>query len=463
MKFQISDCNSKKNYVIVENSSKRNMRYIKNCLIALLCLSFIIGLTACLEETEVDEAKPADYGSFGYDVAVELATKWPNRSPGSVQEKQAAEYIAETFQSLGYDPEVMPFTYVDDNGDIQSSQNVIVRIKGDGFTVADDRGTHKQVEMQAIIGAHYDVAVTKEQSQAAEDETSETTQETEEVIDDENEDEEEEETQEDTLYTEVELPMPTLAEFDGIHNNASGVGSLLTIARQIKSQSTRYDIVLIAFGAGNAGQAGSRAYAAEMSDEEIANTDVMYNIDGIYAGDKVYAHSGQNSVAGTNQKIYEKRRKLYQATDVYYENELYTNNQFALYTNQSGIEVPWGEDGTGTATYREWTFRESDHSPFDKLNISVVFFESYDYDASNLDNMKESSNPAFAATNGFISNTAFDSSKYLENLFALNQTDTSTLSENESADTDLLTRRINNVSFVIEQAIHKGLHNAVEE
>ena len=272
-----------------------------------------------------------------------------------------------------------------------------------------------------------------------------------------------EQTETDTLYTEIELPIPTLDEFDGINSNASGVAVLLTVAKQLKNTKPGYDIVIVAFGAGCDSFAGSRAYTAALEAEELESIDVMYNVDGIYAGDKVYAHSGQNSVLGEARKSYEKRRKLYEATDVYYEYELYTNNLFALYTNQSGIKVPWGDAEHGqTAIYREWTRSESDHTPFDQLGIPVVFFQSYDYDADKIEDIKESSNPSFAATNGVIAGTAFDSSKYLDSLFELNQSSAVT-TRDERTKIDLLTRRINNVAFIIDGALKKGLHNAVDE
>lgn len=209
--------------------------------------------------------------------------------------------------------------------------------------------------------------------------------------------------------------VPTWADFNGITDNAASIGALMMIAREMKNQRTGYDVILVAFGAGKSGQAGARHFASGMTSGEIAATDAMYNMEGIYAGDKLYAHAGQNSILPGPQKDYEKRRKLYEATDVYYEHELYTNNRVALYTNQSSIEVD--HDGNGTLElYREWTLHESDHTPFDKLGIPIVFFEGFDYNAKTLEEMKESSNPAFTATNGQIKDTPYDSIAFLDAL-----------------------------------------------
>lgn len=464
MTFRISDLLSDKNKMYYKKSTARLIS------VFLVCSVMLMTLAACQDDTDVKTPVPADFGSYGSDLALELAASWPNRSPGSEQETAASDFIAESFKDLGYKPEIMPFTYIDTAGQIRSSQNVIVRIAGSGFTLEDADGERSQVSKQVIVGAHYDVSVTEEQvyidraeREGLATEPSETTAETSSgnASDGESVDGTEE-TEDDTFGEDFDLPMPFLSDFDGIHNNASGIAVLLTLASELKGQKPGYDIVLIAFGASEAGLAGSRAYAAEMDEEEIEKTDVMYNLNGIYAGDKLYAHSGQNSVLSGNQKKYEMRRKLYEATDVYYENELYTNNEFALYTNQSGIDVAWGSGGLQTAMYREWTMHESDHTPFDKLDIPIVYFESFDYDAESIDEMKESSNPVFAATSGKISGTPFDSSEYLEQLFQVNSTDPS-IGSAENRAIDRLTRRINNIAYIIDGAIAKGIHNAVKE
>ncbi|NLW12133.1 MAG: M28 family peptidase [Clostridiaceae bacterium] len=444
----------------------RGRTWAARFLTLIFVAALIIAMTGCNDEAPTEVSKPANYGEYGSDFAYDLASNWPYRSPGSRQEKQAADAIEQAFSDLGYEPEVQAFTYIGADSDIISSQNIIVRIPGAGFTIGEEGGTTSQVRKTVVIGSHYDVSVTAEQAEAARlerEQLEETTVTETEAETEATEEGETEETEPETLYTEIELPMPTLDLFDGIHNNASGVAVLLTVAKQLANSKPGYNIVIVAFGAGCDGFAGSRAFAASLEQEEIDSIDVMYNVEGIYAGDKVYAHSGQNSVLGEDQKSYEKRRKLYEATDVYYENELYTNNLFALYTNQSGIRVPWGDAERGqTAIYREWARSESDHTPFDQLGIPIVFFQSYDYDTDKIENIKESSNPAFAATNGVITGTAFDSSEYLANLFELSQS-SATAVRDERNRIDILTRRINNVAFIIEGGIKKGLHNAIDE
>ena len=168
----------------------------------------------------------------------------------------------------------------------------------------------------------------------------------------------------------------------------------------------------------------------------------MYCIDSIYAGDKLYASSGWNSlVAG--QK-YDKRRKLYEAYDVAYDNCLASINGVDLYYNESGIQTDINGDGV-IDIYREITTTQSDYTPFDLAGIPTVYFESYDYNYTTLAEMKETKNLDLQAFSGMIRHTDLDSTK----LLAL------------SVDEDQLIDRINNTACIIVGAIMKGAHNGV--
>ncbi|MDD2534286.1 MAG: M28 family peptidase [Eubacteriales bacterium] len=426
-----------------------------------LTLAFVVGLmvplSGCTDTGSASSASTiADFGTYGSKLALQLAADFPNRSPGSEQELAASEFLAKEFKDLGYKVILQDFTFTDADGATHPSQNLIVRAKGDGVTVTDADGKVTSERRQIIVGAHYDVSVTAEQaqkaaeeaaalalaeseSQAAAEATAESTAEG---------------TAADTIETTAEIPDPTLADYDGIHANASGIGALLTVARQLKRVNLDYDVLLIAFGAGTADQAGAKAYLnAGLSDADLQITDAMYNIDGIYAGDDMYAHAGQNSVLPGNQKIYELRRRLYEATDVFFENALYTNNGYNLNTNQSSLNVDLGEDGQ-VAIYREWTFHRSDHTPFDQAGIPIVFFESFDYDTDSLDNMKESKNPALSPTGGTVRDTRFDSTDFLQYLFRSNPV-TTREADQKKVFKERLEMRINNTAFIIVEAVKR--------
>lgn len=411
-------------------------------LIVLAMLAAVLPVTAC-SNSEQNTAAIANYGTYGSDLALEYAAEFPFRSPGSAQEKAAGDFLIKSFKDLGYTPIVTEFAFNDATGNALTSRNIAVLIKGSGFSKLDlDTDKVENLSSQIIIGAHYDSPVP-----AGAAEATTTSSETAPIA-----------TGTETQTQTTVIPVPTLADYDGIQDNASGVGTLLTIAEQIRSVKLGYDVILVAFGAGSSGQAGASYYASQMGSEEVAATDAMYCIDSIYAGSKVYAHSGRNTVKTGNLKDYEKRRKLYEVTDVFFENELYTNNNYMLYTNQSALWV----DLAGFAekvVYREWSLRESDYLPFDALGVPIVYFDSFNYDAKTLEDMQENQNPAFGETGGQISGTQFDSTAYLAQILN-NAAATAEITPAASTRINQLTKRVNNTAFVIIEAAKKGMYGA---
>jgi alkaline phosphatase isozyme conversion protein len=404
-------------------------------VLLLAMLPLLLPLTGC-GDAAPSKTTVANYGTYGSNVARKLAVTYPLRSAGSTQERSAGDMIIKALKDMGYEPIVTEFGFTDGQGETLQSRNIAVKIAGKGFTLTDADGKTSDIRRQVIIGAHYDtpvsvadVAAAKETAATGQPGTGETT-------------------------AEVAFE-PSWADYDGIHDNASGIGALLTAAKEMKSVHYGYDVILVAFGAGSAGQAGALYYASQLSKAEVAATDAMYCIDSIYAGDKVYAHSGWNSLEGNYQKDYGKRRKLYEVTDVFYEYELYTNNNFMLYTNMASFDVT--VEGIPTpVVYREWSLTESDYRPFDQLDIPIVFFESGNYDAASLEEVQESKNPSFGATSGKIRGTQFDQTDYLAQILNTTRATAGTGEASQAAPIDQLTKRINNVAFILLEAIRRG-------
>ena len=452
-----------------------------------LSLVMILAFTAC-DSGAVQSGPIANYGRYGSNLASRIAAAWPNRSPGSQEEKDTGAYLVSQLEDLGYKPVVESFSFTDQSGQLRHSNNISVLIEGQGFvTLAEEGKEPETLDRQVIVGAHYDdwfsaadvaaIEATAESSDPAVTEAAGTPAE------------------------------PSAGDFNGIHDNASGIGTLMTLAKLLRDEKPGYDVVLVAFGAGEAEQAGAKAYVSGMSESDIKRTDAMYCVDSIYAGDKVYAHSGRNSLRSGYQKDYEKRRKLYEVTDVFYEFELYTNNNYMLYTNQASFDVSYANQ-PARYLYREWTLTDSDYIPFDDQDIPIVFFESFNYDGKSLADLKESSSPVFSATNGAIRHTLYDSSLFLKQHYsqieqgmeteagteestsgtrygtdtvtetdAVTETDTgtgitttggsadettSTETEQKKVIVDQLTKRINNTAFIIFEAIRKGIPNTVQ-
>ncbi len=360
---------------------------------AILIVSFCLPIMACKKKEE--EAIPADYGDYGETFALRLASSYPYRNAFSSGEKGAGMMIQEELKRIGYDVEVQEFSAP--NG--QSSRNYIVRIPGEGFMQRDSFGTYSPIKKTVVIGAHYDSPISYEER--------------------------------------YDYP-----KYDGIQNNACGIGALMTIAKEMYGKSFGYDVVLVAFGAGSSNFLGARSFVSKLSEADIKCMDCMYCIESIYAGDKLYAHAGLSSLK--DGKKYSYRRKLYEAYDVAYDNLLSSELGVELYYNMSLLSFDVDTDGHEDM-YREVTKVRSDYCAFDACSIPIVFFESSDYNFSKLNDMKETKNLELQAYGGAIRNTPFDSSLLLQ----------------ESLDEERLKTRINAVSFIIVKAVEKGSQNCV--
>jgi len=376
--------------------ARRLVSYRLRLVAIVMAMLFAFPISACGADDSEKVIKPAQYGTYGEQIALTLSSEFPQRRAFSEQEKQAGQYVKEEFEKLGYVVDEQVFSSADGTG---KSANYIVSISGEGLMWRDSEGKYISSRRKVIVGAHYDSNV-------------------------------------------PEMEDSEILGYDGIQDNASGIGCLLTLAKEIKNQKLGYDVVLVAFGGGSADFAGARAFAAEMTAEEIADVDVMYCIESIYAGDKLYASSGHNSLEAG--KKYEKRRKLYEAYDVVYNSTLNSQNNVDLYYNMSGLNLDVNGDEIPDI-YREVTIEKSDYVPFDDAGIPIVFFESYDYNFSSLELMKETKNLNLQEMGGRVRGTSLDS--YMLLLPELGE--------------DRLMSRINNTAFIILEAIKKGSHDSV--
>ena len=364
--------------------------------VTLITVFMMLPLAGCSE----DEVKkiPAAYGSYGADFARELAASYPYRKAYSGQETAAGEMIRLELSSLGYEVEEQPFT----NEEGETSRNLIVHVEGKGFMGETEEGSGEYTEIRksVLIGAHYDSA-----------------------------------------FGADDMPEEGDYTYDGISDNASGVGCVMTSAKRISEyQDIGFDVTIVFFGAGHDDFAGARAYYASMTPDERESTEVMYCIESIYGGDKVYANAGMNSL-DLSQK-YQMRRKLYQAYDVAYDSELASTNGFSLLYNESGIVTDLNEDGQNDV-YREVSVNRSDYVVFDSANIPIVFFDSGDYFFTSLDETKETKNLNLQEFGGAIRGTLLDSSEVLDSILV-------------TEEQDVLEIRINNIAYVILESMLKG-------
>jgi hypothetical protein len=163
------------------------------------------------QATEPPVEQPAEELRFGKAARAHITAITEGigaRWSGTKEEAQTAEYIRQTFVSLGYEPQIQSFRmqgWADDETEAMfDSENVMAVKQGDSAQVV-------------VIGAHYD---------------------------------------------SVEAGL-------GADDNASGVGILLELAALLKDVPAPYTIHFVAFGAEEAGLLGSQAYVEEMSGDVI--------------------------------------------------------------------------------------------------------------------------------------------------------------------------------------------------
>ena len=405
-----------------------NTKFTK-LIAAALCFAVMTGplvLTSC-KKTEESSGKAADYGTYGADIAREIAAKFPNRGAYSEGESATGEYIAGKIRELGYTPEVQTFS----KEEVGSSANYVVKVPGTGFYCRQDDGTYQIEHRVAVIGAHYDAALLPEYAPKEEEKK-------------------EEEKPADPEATPTERPKYV---FDGISDNASGTACVLTAMKAFKDyKDVSYDVWFVFFGAGTDEQAGSEAFFASLKSEDLQRIDVMYDIDSIYAGDKVYASSGFKSL-NSNRK-YEMRRKLYQAYDVCFANPLYTYYRFDLCYNESGLKFDVNGDGYKDI-FNEVPNTISDYKPFDDRGIPIVYIESYDYNYTALEKMKETKNLNIQDFGGKVRRTPCDCTYFLDSLLVTEDIDRDEDGEAECSG-DRLQIRINCVAFIAIEALLKG-------
>lgn len=401
-------------------------RRIMASALSLVVLAEPLFLAGC-KKKNTGNAQAADYGSYGADIAREIASEFPIRSAYTPGEDKTGDYIEEKIRELGYVPEVQNFQ----GPDGAYSTNYIVRFEGTGFYCLQNDGTYELEHRTAIIGTHYDAALLPEY-----------------IEEEDEEEDEDEDDEEDAEPTE----MPKYI-FDGISDNASGTACILTALRAFKDYpNVSFDVWFVFFGAGTDNFSGAEAFYQSLSYEEKNSIDVMYDVDSLYAGDKVYASSGFKSLISSRR--YEMRRKLYQAYDVCFGNPLYTNYGFDLVYNESGVKKDVNDDGI-TDIFNELPKTISDYKVFDDRMIPVVYFESYDYNYTSIDQMKDTKNLSLQDYGGAIRRTPADCSYYLDSVLLEKDYDRNGDGEIDCSG-DRLQIRINCVAFIIVESLLKG-------
>lgn len=217
------------------------------------------------------------------------------RPAGSVNEAKSRTYIASEFSRLGYEVTIQPFSFQRNTMTIESANVIAVR-KGRG-------------EQEVIVGGHYD----------------------------------------------------SVAEGTGTgaSDNASGIGVMLAIARDLSSSDLAYTLKFVAFGAEEPGLLGSAYYVSRMTEEEIARTTGMINLDTVIGGDKLYVYGGEGAGGWIRDQAL----------------QIASSRRIVLETNP-GLNPAYPAGTTG-----DW----SDHALFKERGIPFACFEATNWEIGNLD------------------------------------------------------------------------------
>lgn len=262
------------------------------CLLVLaLCLAFTLPVMANPGLPNQAQAThhqlPSQFtGEIAYDYIYYLSEVIGSRIAATEAEVEAAEYIYEEFESMGFEPYYQPFTYVRWGTEYESQNVIAVKPGRSSETV--------------ILGAHYD----------------------------------------------------SVRRGTGASDNASGVGVMLELAPMLKDLNTHANIKLIAFGAEEVGLRGSRQYVDTMTEEEIADTVAMVNMDMVGGvGDYFYVYAGLDGPTWVREMA------------------------LNIGHNQ-GIDIRTTPDTNWGGYTGNW----SDHAPFVWAGIPVAYFEHWNWE-----------------------------------------------------------------------------------
>ena len=282
----------------MKNSRKR-LIFVSVLVLAMLIAAGLPAGAATLppQAKAAHKQLPQQFtGETAYAHVYNLSEGIGPRVAGTEAEHEAALYIKQAFEDLGYETELQPFTY-QRYGTTYSSQNVIATKPG-------------RSSETIVVGAHYD----------------------------------------------------SVSRGKGAGDNASGVGVMLEAAALLKSYPTWATVVFIAFGAEEVGLRGSNFYVSQLSDEEIANTIAMINMDMVGIGDYLNVYSGSNNGPTWVREM---------AMDI-------ARNQ--------GIDI----HTTGPDTWNGATGDWSDHVAFRLAGIPIAYFEYWNWYAlpGNMDGIE---------------------------------------------------------------------------
>ena len=277
---------------------KNKSKYLRLILALLTLFSFGIITTIAPADQSGLRIPEEVTGDLAYEHVYYLSEEIGVRVVDTPQEGATADYIMEQFEEMGYEVEIQPFSFVR-KGVTYESENIIATKPG-------------KIDQTVIVGAHYDSVSERSCSDG-------------------------------NILT-------------GAGDNASGVGVMLEAAEVLKGYKTHGKIIFVAFGAEEVGLRGSRYYAEQMTENDIANTVTMINLDSVGVGDHFNVYAGIDNPGWARDLALKIGQRM--------GHDLRTSPG-----EPSCDFLAWGEAG-------DW----SDHVAFRHLGIPIAYFEMMNWE-----------------------------------------------------------------------------------
>jgi len=159
----------------------------------------------------------------------------------------------------------------------------------------------------------------------------------------------------------------------GVDDNGSGVSVVLEVAKRLFGVDTPYTIVFILFGSEEVGYQGSKAYAQKMSEEDVANTICMINLDSVFAGTYRYVYSGTVATSVSGEVLLGDDSKPVVELAWPFEQAMQISKELGLEmrSNETELNHDYPPPTTGN-----W----SDHASFRKRNIPYLYLEAANWE-----------------------------------------------------------------------------------
>lgn len=192
---------------------------------------------------------------------------------------------------------------------------------------------------------------------------------------------------------------------DGTGDNGSGISLALTMAEKLADADVPNTVVFVFFTAEEYGCFGSTAYANAMTDDEVANTLYMINMDSLICGDYCYLYGGvqdDDTQTVTMTAAYENAMAVAESLGLEFKSNPWT------YDNPApGYNTPdYASPSTG-----DW----SDHVGFKNRGIMYVYFEATNWEIPGPYDEYDGYGETYLV--GMLMNTENDYLEYIETYF----------------------------------------------